>query len=235
MCGRYTQLMPWSELVELYRVTAGAAAAPNLAPRYNICPTQDVPVVRAGAGTGTGGRAGREIVMVRWGLVPAWSKDTAMGSRLINARAETVAEKPSFRGAYKSRRCLIPADGFYEWRQQGDGPKQPYRITLSGGAPFAFAGLWERWEKAPDGKALRTCTIVTTAANPFLRPIHHRMPVILDAAGHDAWLDAATPPDTLAALLVPYGGAMEAHAVGTRVNNPRNDDAACVAPPGPTA
>ncbi len=227
MCGRYTQLMPWSELVELYRVTAGAAAAPNLPPRYNICPTQDVPVVRAGAG--------RELAMMRGGLVPAWSKDAVIGSRLINARAETVAEKPSFRGAYKSRRCLIPADGFYEWRKSEGGPKQPYRITLSGGAPFAFAGLWERWEKAADGRALETCTIITTAANEFVRPIHHRMPVILDSAGHDAWLDAATPPDALSALLGSYGGIMEAQAVGTRVNNPRNDDAACIEPSGPTA
>ena len=229
MCGRYTQLMAWSELVELYRIAAGAAAAPNLPPRYNICPTQKVPVVRTAAGTG------RELVMMRWGLVPAWSKDTAIGSRLINARAETVAEKPSFRGAYKSRRCLIPADGFYEWRRQGDGPKQPYRITLAGGAPFALAGLWERWEKAPDGKVLETCTIITTAANLFLRPIHHRMPVILDAAGHDAWLDARTPPDAVPAFLGPYDGVMEAQAVGSRVNNPRNDDAACIAPPGPAA
>ncbi|HJO73141.1 MAG: SOS response-associated peptidase [Rhodospirillales bacterium] len=231
MCGRYTQLMPWSELVELYRLTAGAAPAPNLPPRYNICPTQQVPVVRADAG----GRAGRELVMMRWGLVPSWSKDAAIGSRLINTRAETVAEKPSFRSAYRSRRCLIPADGYYEWRKQGDGPKQPYLITLAGGASFAFAGLWERWEKAPDGKALQTCTIITTAANTFLRPIHHRMPVILDATGRDAWLGAATPPDTVSILLAPYGGVMEAQAIGTRVNNPRNDDAACIEPPGPTA
>lgn len=233
MCGRYTQLMPWSELVELYRISAGTAAAPNLPPRYNICPTQDVPVVRAGAGATAS--AGRDLVMMRWGLVPAWSKDAAIGSRMINARAETVAEKPSFRSAYKSRRCLIPADGFYEWRKLEGGPKQPYRITLAGGAPFAFAGLWEQWEKAPDGKALETCTIITTAANPFVRPIHHRMPVILDGVGHDAWLDAATPPDTLSALLRPYDGVLEARAVGTRVNNPRNDDDACLEPPGATA
>jgi putative SOS response-associated peptidase YedK len=229
MCGRYTQLMPWSELVALYRITAGAASAPNLPPRYNICPTQDVPVVRAGAA------AGRELVMMRWGLVPAWSKDAAIGSRLINARAETVAEKPSFRSAYKSRRCLIPADGFYEWLKPESGPKQPYRITLAGGAPFAMAGLWERWEKAPDGTALETCTIITTAANEFVRPIHHRMPLILGATVHDAWLDAATPPDILSALPNPYDGALEAHAVSTRVNNPRNDDDACIEPPGATA
>jgi putative SOS response-associated peptidase YedK len=173
--------------------------------------------------------------MMRWGLVPAWSKDAAIGSRLINARAETVAEKPSFRSAYKSRRCLIPADGFYEWLKPESGPKQPYRITLAGGAPFAMAGLWERWEKAPDGTALETCTIITTAANEFVRPIHHRMPLILGATVHDAWLDAATPPDILSALPNPYDGALEAHAVSTRVNNPRNDDDACIEPPGATA
>lgn len=235
MCGRYTQLMPWSALVDLYRITTGAAAAPNLPPRYNICPTQDVPVVRDGAGAGARASADRELVMMRWGLVPAWSKDAAIGSRLINTRAETVAEKPSFRSAYKSRRCLIPADGFYEWRKPEGGPKQPYRFTLAGGAPFAMAGLWERWEKAPDAKALETCTIITTAANAFVRPIHHRMPVILEAAGHDAWLDATTTPDTLSALLRPYDGVLEAQAVGTRVNNPRHDDAACLEPPDPTA
>ena len=229
MCGRYTQLMPWSELVALYRITAGAASAPNLPPRYNICPTQDVPVVRAGAA------AGRELVMMRWGLVPAWSKDAAIGSRPINARAETVAEKPSFRSAYKSRHCLIPADGFYEWLKPASGPKQPYRIPLAGGAPFVMAGLWERWEKAPDGTALETCTIITTAANEFVRPIHHRMPLILGATVHDAWLDAATPPDILSALPNLDDGALEAHAVSTRVNNPRNDDDACIEPPGATA
>lgn len=222
-------MMPWSELVDLYRITASAAAVPNLPPRYNICPTQDVPVVRAGA------NAGRELVMMRWGLVPAWSKDAAIGSRMINARAETVAEKPSFRDPYKSRRCLIPADGFYEWRKSEGGAKQPYRMTLAGGAPLAMAGLWEHWEKAPDATALETCTIITTAANASVRPIHHRMPVILKAAAHDAWLDAATPPDALSALLCPYDGALEAHAVSTRVNNPRHDDAACLEPPEPVS
>ena len=222
MCGRYTQMMSWSEMVELYRITDGAAV--NLPPRYNVAPTQDVLVVRAPAG------GGRELVLVRWGLVPSWAKDIEVGARMINARAETVAEKPSFRAAFRSRRCLIPADGFYEWQKRPRGPKQPFRITLEGGAPFALAGLWERWDKAPDGRPLESCAIVTIEANAYLRPIHVRMPVILDAGDYDAWLEPTTPPEAVGGLLRPYGGAMEAYPVSTRVNSPMNDDAGCVEP-----
>jgi len=156
MCGRYTQLMSWSEMIELYRITDTTHRL-NLPPRYNIAPTQDAPVVRAIGD-------GRRLDMLRWGLVPAWAKDIDIGTRMINARAETVAEKPSFKAAFRRRRCLVPADGFYEWQKMPAG-KQPYRITLKGGEPFAFAGLWERWERAPDGKPVETFTIITTEAN----------------------------------------------------------------------
>ena len=223
MCGRYVNTLPWSEMVELYRITEGATAAPNFPPRYNVAPTQDVPVVRLASGGG-----GRELALLRWGLVPSWAKDIAIGAKMINARAETVAEKPSFRSAYRSRRCLIVADGFYEWKKQAGGTKQPYHITLEGARSFAFAGLWERWEKATDGAPVETCAIVTTAANDFIAPIHGRMPVILDADAHDAWLDPTASPETTQAFLGPYRGAMEAYPVSTHVNNPRNDDAACV-------
>ena len=148
----------------------------NLAPRYNVAPTQSVPVVRR-----TSARE-CDAVMMRWGLIPSWAKDTRLGARMINARAETVAEKPAFRGAFRSRRCLVPADGFYEW-QARPGGKQPYRIARSGGGLFSFAGLWERWEKAADGAPVGSFTIVTTTATPELYLIHPRMPVILDSGG----------------------------------------------------
>ncbi len=225
MCGRYTQISSWSELVRLYRIT-DAATPLNLRPRYNIAPTQDVSVVRAAPDGG-----GRTLTRMRWGLVPSWAKDLAIGARLINARAETVAEKPSFRDAYRRRRCLIPADGFYEWQKRPGGPKQPYLITLKDQRPIAFAGLWECWNKAPDGRPVQTCAIITTEANDLLRPIHGRMPVILDAADHDAWLDADGHDGAAAALLRPYSSAdMRAGPVGAYVNSARNDDPKCVEP-----
>ena len=224
MCGRYTQVRSWRELVDLYKITETATPL-NLAARYNIAPTQDVPVVR----NGPDGR-GRELVSLRWGLVPSWAKDIDIASRLINARAETVAEKPSFRDAYKQRRCLIPADGFYEWQKQSQGPKQPYYITSADGGPLTFAGLWERWEKAADGRPVETCTIITTEANERLKPIHHRLPVVLIADSHDAWLGVEGQRN-VAALLEPVSsGALEAIPVSTHVNNTRNDDPRCVEP-----
>ena len=216
MCGRYSLTTP----VEGIRRLFDFAALPNLPARYNIAPTQPAPVVRRG------GDGRRELALLRWGLVPSWAKDASIGSRLINARAETVADKPAFRAAFKSRRCLVVADGFYEWRKLGDG-KQPYRITLADGGPFAFAGLWERWAPAA-GEAIESFAIVTTDANPRLRPIHDRMPVILDPAGHETWLDGGPAALT---LLRPFpGDALAVHAVDRRVNNPRHDDPACIAP-----
>ena len=183
MCGRFLLHAP----VEVLQRAFGFAERPNLQPRYNIAPTQTVAIVRRKDDGG-----GRELALVRWGLIPSWAKDASIGGRLINARAETVAEKPAFRGAFRRRRALVPADGFYEWRKrEGDRPKQPLLIRRRDGQPFALAGLWEHW-RGPEGE-VQTCTIVTTAANVVLAPIHDRMPVILDPASYDRWLDPAQP------------------------------------------
>lgn len=215
MCGRFTNMMSWDELVALYGLGEVRNMAPGWKPRYNVAPTQYLPVIRLDA------ECRRELVMLRWGLVPSWVKDPAIGARLINARAETIAEKPSFRAAFKTRRCLIPADGFYEWRRAG-GAKQPYRITMANGSPFAFAGLWERWTAGEE--ALETVTIITTGANKLLAAIHDRMPVIIDPADQAAWLEARDTAIPLA-LLQPYPAErMSAYPVSARVNSPRNDD-----------
>jgi len=185
MCGRYSL----TTAPEAMRALFDYENLPNLEPRYNIAPTQMVPVVRLAAA----GR--RELALLRWGLIPHWARDPSMGARLINARAETVAGKPAFRDAFAHRRCLVPADGFYEWRTE-NGRKQPFRIGIKGGGVFAFAGLWESWT-APEGAggaiapgdAVETVTIITTDANEKLRPIHHRMPVILPVEGYATWLD----------------------------------------------
>ncbi len=221
MCGRFTL----TSTPELLARRFGLEEPPSeLVPRFNIAPNQDVATIRARE-DGT-----RVLEMRRWGLVPAWARDPKIGNRMINARSETVSEKPAFREAYRRRRCLVPADGFYEWRKLGK-VKQPYRITLADGGPFAFAGLWERW-RAPDGQAVSSFTIITTEANPLLRPIHDRMPVILDPADYDAWLDTAgVGPDQAARRLRPYPDAgLVAVPVSTRVNSPKNDDAACIVP-----
>jgi len=184
--------------------------------RFNIAPTQEAPVVRVGAS------GAREVAMLRWGLVPFWSKDLAIGNRMINARSETAAEKPSFRNAFKSRRCVVPATGFFEWK--GDpGHKQPYAVTASDQPLFAFAGLWESWhDKAhPDAPPVETFTILTTDANETVAAIHDRMPVILPAGRVDEWLTA--PSDKAQALLAPYAGPVQVRAISKLVGNPRND------------
>ena len=179
--------MPWSELVKLYRIDD----RPNLRPRYNIAPTQDVLAIRLDS-------AGKqEAVELRWGLIPFWAKEEKIAYSTINARAETVAAKPAFREAFKKRRCLIAADGYYEWKAE-DGAKQPYRITLNPEQPFSFAGLWECWER-PE-KVVESCTIIVTNANDLTRDIHDRMPVILDPADYDRWLSGAAGEE----LLKPY-------------------------------
>jgi len=221
MCGRFTQTRTWPELVELYRL-ADSFDPSQRQPRYNIAPTQDIPVLRLRADNEE-----RELAVLRWGLIPSWAKDMKMGARLINARAETVHEKPSFRRAFRQRRCLIAADGFYEWQKQPSGPKQPYFITVAGNRPFAFAGLWEAWSP-PGGPMIESCTIITTEANDDLRPIHNRMPVILTPDVFDRWLDPSLSPDDARALLRPFDGDMSAYPVGLRVNNVLNDDPACV-------
>lgn len=216
---------------------------PNWPARYNIAPTQLVPIVRQaptggeGDGVGESSAPRRELVQARWGLVPFWAKDAAIGAKMINARAEGIAEKPAFRAAFRARRCLVPADGFFEWRATPRG-KRPYWVGLKGGMSdepptFAFAGLWERWTKASDGAPLESCTIVTTEANTLLRPIHERMPVIVAPADYESWLDPATPLQGALALLRPYPAeAMTLHPVSTRVNSVRFDDALCIAPDG---
>lgn len=216
MCGRNTQLMSWRELVELYELT-NQDFRPNLRPRYNVAPSQDVPIVKAG----------RELAVVRWGLIPFWAKDEKIGYRTINARAETVAEKPAFRAAFKTRRCLVPASGFYEWQKRDSGAKQPYYIHGKDGKPLTFAGLWERWN-GPEGP-VESCTVIVTAANEFMKRLHDRMPVILDPADFDTWLGGK--PDEAAALLKPGpDDRLAAYPVSTHVNKPANEDEACIAP-----
>jgi putative SOS response-associated peptidase YedK len=222
MCGRYTLSTPAPVLAERFRLPS----FPELRPRYNVAPTQDVPVVRLADGS-------RELVLLRWGLVPAWAADPTIGHRLVNARSETVAGKPSFHSAFRQRRCLIPADGFYEWQPRA-GKKQPWLFRLRGGEPFAFAGLWEHWEKG-GGEPLETCTVLTTEANDIVRPVHGRMPVILPESAYAAWLDPGVKaPGVLLELLQPFPAAeMTAVPVGLRVNSPRFDDPQCVAEVSP--
>jgi putative SOS response-associated peptidase YedK len=220
MCGRYTLTRP-ADLVE----ELGVEPKGELAPRYNIAPTQNLPVVRA---TREGG--GRELAVMRWGLIPSWAKDEKIGNKLINARSETAAEKPSFRSAMKSRRCLILADGFFEWAKI-EGAKQPHYIHLKDHKPFVFAGLWERWSKDPEQGPVDSYTILTTSANEAIRPLHDRMPVILDPASHDLWLDPEVGAGEVKDLLKPYADeAIEYEPVSRLVNNPRNDVPQCVEP-----
>lgn len=194
-----------------------------LSARYNIAPTQPVLVI-----TNT---VPHTITFQRWGLIPSWSKDPAIGSTLINARAETLEEKPSFRTAFKRRRCLIPASGFYEWGKGEGKSKQPYYIYLKDKPVFAFAGLWESWH-SPTGEDIQTCTIITTEPNDLIRPLHHRMAVILDPADYETWLAPdELPPTLLKPLLTTYPDVyMAYHAVSTLVNNVRNDSPECIVP-----
>lgn len=219
MCGRYSITMPPEVLRRLFGISFDG----NLEPRWNMAPTQTAPVVFLD-------EQGRRVVApMRWGLVPAWAKDDGMGARMINARAETVAEKPSFRAAYRQRRCLIPADGFYEWKTEG-GVKQPWRVVRTDRAPFAFAGLWEMWEGGGEGSALQSFTIVTTDANATIRDIHHRMPVMLfDPVRFETWLTGSVTEAE--ALLVPCDPVeIETYRVDPRVGNVRHDDAGLIEP-----
>ena len=177
MCGRFAFYSPSEATAALF----GASGSVDLKPRYNIAPTQDIAAICLGTD------GDRELKSLRWGLVPFWAKDPKIGNRMINARAETVAEKPSFRTAYRKRRCLVLADGFYEWHKEGSG-KTPYFISLVDGSPFAFAGLWEHWQDKETDETLDSATIITTAANEFMTPLHHRMPITLDPARADLWM-----------------------------------------------
>jgi putative SOS response-associated peptidase YedK len=223
MCGRYTLTTKPERIASLFDLPE----PPPIAPRYNIAPTQDVLIVRACD-------AGRRGAMVRWGLIPHWAKDADIGSRLINARAETAASKPAFRAAWKRRRCLVPADGFYEWKKTPSG-KQPCLIGLPDGEPFALAGLWERWEGPPDGGEpqgpVESCTILTTEPNELVAEVHNRMPVILPAGDWPTWLgeadaDGRDPTD----LTRPYPGELTLRPVSRRVNSPARDDPSCIEP-----
>lgn len=234
MCGRYTlrRIELIQRAIDAVPLPAFEEFAEQVPPLFNIAPTQFIPIVRLNSD-------GRRVLDVaRWGLVPSWAKDPAIGNRMINARAETAPEKPAFRDAFRRRRCLIPADGFYEWQQQqqrrrtpADAAKVPHFIRMKNERVFFFAGLWERWKDHDDEQqqqhppaALETCTILTTSPNELMAPIHDRMPVIIAQADFELWLDPGSKAEAVEQLLRPFPASdMEAFPVSTRVNNPRND------------
>ena len=220
MCGRFLLANPNDGIYDLFDVKE----LPDLKPRYNVAPTQTVPAVRI-----LPGDEAISLCHLRWGLIPSWAKDAKIGSRLINARSETAASKPSFRAAFKRRRCLIPADGYYEWAKQAGGSKQPYLIHLPDRQPFAMAGLWERWIDR-SGEALESFTILTTDANEFVAALHHRMPVILPRKHFVEWLDPAIVDPKQIESLLTDSPCLIAYPVSTQVNNPRNDDSSCIEP-----
>jgi len=225
MCGRY-ELHSHPAAIAL---AFGLAHPPDVHARYNIAPMTEVPIVRVNA------EGQRELVRMRWGLVPRWAKDPSIGARMINARGETIAEKPSFRMSFRRHRCLFPVDGFYEWMtvptgSNAGGPphKQPQHVGMADGSLFGIAGLYERW-RSEDGDVLDTCTIVTTEANALLRPLHDRMPAIVAPEHYARWLDPASAD--VVDLLTPYpAAAMAYYPVSTRVNNVRHDDASLIEP-----
>ncbi|BAT54967.1 hypothetical protein NOS3756_39420 [Nostoc sp. NIES-3756] len=221
MCGRFTLTQSPEALAEVFHVQQLL----DLEAQYNIAPTQTVVTVLHNADSNK-----REFQKLRWGLIPSWAKDQSISTKLINARAETIAEKPSFRSAFKQRRCLIVADGFYEW-QRKQGKKQPFYFRLKDEQPFGFAGLWEKWTN-PEGEEIHSCTIVTTTANELLEPIHDRMPVILAPQDYDLWLDPQEQkPQALQHLLSPYPASeMTSYPVSTVVNSARHNSAECIIP-----
>lgn len=220
MCGRFTQTSPIKSLRSLFDFLDG----PELPVRYNVAPTQSIAVVRLSPAP-----PARELAALRWGLIPSWADDPKVGNRLINARSETAADKPAFRDAFRQRRCLIPADGFYEWRTEGR-QKKPFYIRRQDGKPFAFAALWEHWE-APEKPAIDSCTILTTSANELLQPLHERMPVILAPGDFQCWLDPKTTAEEAASLLRSAPTEeMTLYPVNLCVNDVKQDDARCVEP-----
>ena len=224
MCGRYTLIL----LNDLRKIFNWISPPEDGQPRYNIAPTQPVLIA---ANDAPAGRFKFDFAL--WGLIPSWAKDPSIGNRMINARAETLAEKPAFRGALKRRRCLIPADGFYEWRKEPDGSKTPIYIRLKSHEPFAFAGLWEDWhDPTGGGSQSRSCTIITTRPNEMTASIHDRMPAIVPPERQKLWLSPGElSAADLDAILGPYPAeAMEAYPVSKTVNSPRNEMAACVTP-----
>jgi putative SOS response-associated peptidase YedK len=221
MCGRYRLSRRKQVVEEHFDVVSGEE---DWTPRYNIAPTQPVPVVRQNPREGA-----REILFMRWGLIPSWATDASIGTRTINARSETVETTPSFREPFRSQRCLIPADGFYEWKRNGK-TKQPFCFEVADGQLFAFAGLWDRWTD-PQGQAVESCTILTTTANALSADLHDRMPVILRPEDYDCWLDTKDGNiNSGLKLLVPCRGPMRRYPVSARVNQVQNDDAECAMP-----
>ena len=209
MCGRFAFYSPGEATAALF----GVSGALPVEARYNIAPTQYIAAIR------NDGEDGRELTMLRWGLVPFWAKDPSIGSRMINARAETVAEKPSYRAAYRHRRCLVLADGFYEWHTEG-GVKRPYYISAADGQPFAFAALWENWQSKVSDESIQSTTLITTEANEFMSTLHHRMPVVLRSEAADLWLAG---DDGLIEVAASHGPELRAWPVDRRVNNARNE------------
>ncbi|MDG2380689.1 MAG: SOS response-associated peptidase [Pirellulaceae bacterium] len=219
MCGRFSLHSRLNLLLQQFALEAG----PELAPRYNIAPTQSTPVVRVATA-----QSPRQLVALRWGLVPFWAKEVGIGSRMINARAETLASKPSFRNAFKKRRCLVPTDGYFEWKKAGK-TKQPFYIRKTDQTPFAMAGLWESWHTGKED-AVESFTIITTQANDAMASIHDRMPVIVAPDNYEMWIDPEFKGQaSLEAILQPYEPEdLTVTPVSTIVNSPRNDDPECV-------
>ena len=222
MCGRFTLFAPYYEIIDRFDIES-AFAENDYIPSYNIAPSQQVVAI---INDGRKNRLGH----LRWGLIPPWAKDEKIGYKMINARAETVAEKPSFRKAFQKQRCIIPADSFYEWKKE-DGKKIPMRIKLKTDELFAIAGLWESW-KSPEGKVIHTCTAITTKPNDLMKPIHDRMPVILKREDEAAWLDPRkNDVDFLGNMLLPFDeGQMDAYSVSSAVNSPKNNEESLIVP-----
>ena len=220
MCGRFTRIISLEEIIEAFVVVETAC---DLGPSYNIAPTQPIAVIANESGA-------RRLVTLRWGLIPSWAKEPSIGNKMINARAETLTLKPSFRQAFKKRRCLIVADGFFEWQKRGR-EKVPLYIRMQSKQSFGFAGLYEYWT-SPEGETIGTCAIITTEANDLLRPIHNRMPVILPPEHHAVWLNPTIGEETLLLpLLQPFpGDTMEAYEVSRLVNSPKHNSPRCLAP-----
>jgi putative SOS response-associated peptidase YedK len=221
MCGRFSLAASGETIRDLFQLTE----VPVMEGHYNVAPTQPVAVVRLKPDG-----AGRRLDRLRWGLIPNWCPELPQAAPLINARAETAAEKPAFRIPFRQRRCLVPADGFYEWQKQGDR-KQPYCIRLKDGKPFAFAGLWDAW-RTPENEVLESCTILTTDANDLLRPVHDRMPVILQPRDFDRWLDTRLQnPEDVQSLLRPFAAeSMTAFRISSYVNSTKNEGPKCIEP-----
>lgn len=223
MCGRYTTTDSLDVIVQHFLIDDVRPEVKELyRPRYNVAPSQPVLVI----GLRQGARA---AAMHRWGLIPRWAKDPSIGHKMINARSETVHERPAYRQSFRLRRCLIPANSLYEWKRNGK-TKQPYRIMMRDESLFAFAGLWDEW-RAPDNSTIRSCTILTTEPNELVAPIHNRMPVIVPESAYDEWLDPRTEVERLLQLLVPYpADEMKCYPVSTKVNSPANDEPSLIEP-----